>query len=103
MISRVMESIKVSSTRQTNKLRDDRGVLWQGRFFDRVLRTVKEYHEKVKYVHLNPVRRGLVTEPEEWRWSSVHDYTGRLREPVDTYGVLPVDRVLLPADERTRI
>ena len=36
------------------------GVLWQGRFFDRALRTVKEYHEKVEYIHLNPVKRGLV-------------------------------------------
>src|SRR5215472_538509 len=51
-ISRVMESIKVSSTRQINKLRGDRRLLWQGRFFDRALRTMKEYHEKVDYIHL---------------------------------------------------
>ena len=64
-ISGVMESIKVSSTRQINKLRGDKGVLWQGRFFDRALRTVKEYHDTVEYIHLNPVKRGLVTKPEE--------------------------------------
>src|SRR6516164_8939901 len=68
-ISVVMESIKVSSTRHINKLRGDRGLLWQGRFFDRALRTVKEYHEKVEYIHLNPVKRGLVTKQEEWKWS----------------------------------
>ena len=98
-----MESIKVRSTRLINKLRADRGVLWQGRFFDRALRTVKAYHEKVEYIHLNPVKRGLVTGPEGWRWSSIHDYTGTLREPAATNSVLPVDRVLLPFDERTRI
>jgi len=102
-ISRVMESIKVSSTRQINKLRGDKGVLWQGRFFDRALRTVKEHHEKVEYIHLNPVKRGLVTKPEEWKWSSIHDYTRALREPAGTKSVLPVDRVLLPADEKARI
>jgi putative transposase len=102
-ISRVMESIKVSSTRQINKLRGDTGVLWQGRFFDRALRTVKEYHEKVEYMHLNPVKRGLVTKSEEWRWSSIHDYTGTLRKPAAPSSVLPVDRVLLPTDERARI
>jgi len=64
-ISGVMESIKVGSTRQINKLRGDRGILWQGRFFDQALRTVKEYHEKVEYIHLSPVKRGLVTKPEE--------------------------------------
>jgi putative transposase len=63
-ISGVMESIKVSSTRQINKLRGDKVVLWQRRFFDRALRTVKEYHERVEYIHLNPVNRGLVTKLE---------------------------------------
>ena len=99
-ISSVMESVKVSSTRQINKLRADKGVLWQGRFFDRALRTVKEYHEKVEYIHLNPVKRGLVTKPEEWKWSSIHDYTSTLRQPAAAKSVLPVDRVLLPADEK---
>jgi hypothetical protein len=98
-----MESIKVRSTRLINKLRADRGVLWQGRFFDRALRTVKAYHEKVEYIHLNSVKRGLVTKPEEWRWSSIHDHTGTLRQPTGTNSVLPVDRVLLPTDERARI
>ena len=49
-ISRVMESIKVSGTRLINNLRSERGVLLQGRFFDRALRTVKEYNEKVAYI-----------------------------------------------------
>jgi len=26
--------------------------------------------EKLKYVHGNPVKRGLVPSPEQWRWSS---------------------------------
>jgi len=102
-ISRVMKSIKVSSTRHINKLRGHRGVLWQGRFFDRALRTVKEYHEKLEHIHLNPVKRGLVTKTEEWKWSSVHDYTGILREPTGAKNMLPVDRVLLPADKRAPI
>jgi REP element-mobilizing transposase RayT len=38
-VSGLMESVKVSSTRQINKLRGDKGVLWQGRFLDRALRT----------------------------------------------------------------
>jgi len=102
-ISRVMESITVSSTRQIDMLRGDRGLLCQGRFFDRALRTVKEYQEKVEYIHLNPVKRGLVTKPEEWRWSSIHDYVGAPVQPPDTKSVLLVDQVLLPADEKARI
>jgi len=64
---------------------------------------VKEYHGKVEYIHLNPVKRGLVAKPEEWKWSSIHDYTATLREPAGAKSVLPVDRVLVPADDKARI
>ena len=102
-ISRVMESIKVGATLRINRARGERGVLLQGRFFDRALRTVKEYNEKVEYIHLNPVNAGLVRRPEDWRWSSVHDYTGTWRGPSGSGSPLPVDRIMLPADQHTRI
>ena len=78
-------------------------LLWQGRFFDRALRTVKEVQEKVEYIHLNPVKARLVNHPENWRGSSVHDYTASTNRPTATPSGLSIDRVLLPADERTRI
>ncbi|HEV2495054.1 MAG TPA: hypothetical protein VG204_18485 [Terriglobia bacterium] len=54
-----MESIKVSGTRLINARRGERGVLFQGRFFDRALRTAKEYHEKVGYIHRPASRRSV--------------------------------------------
>ncbi len=102
-ISRVMESVKVSATRLINRDRGERGVLLQGRFFDRALRTVKEYNEKVEYIHLNSVTAGIVKRPEDWKWSSVHDYTGTVKAPSGTGSPFPVDRILLPAEEKTRI
>ncbi len=90
----------MSSTRRVNKGRGASGLLWQGRFFDRALRTVKEYHEKVEYIHGNPVAAGLVSRPEDGPWSSVQDDTGT---PAPRARILAIDRVLLPADERARI
>ena len=72
-ISRVFQSVKVSSMISIKVGRHEAGELWQGRFFDRGLRRVKEYHEKVEYIHLNPVRRGLVRRAEDWKGSSVHE------------------------------
>ena len=72
-------------------------------FFDRALRTVGEYNDKVQYVHLNPVKAGLVKRATDWPWSSVHDYTGNLNDVPLTASGLAINRVLLPADERTRI
>ncbi len=52
-----------------NQGRREAGEFWQGRFFDCALRTVKEYLETVEYIHMNPLRRGLVKHAEEWKWS----------------------------------
>jgi hypothetical protein len=55
------------------------GELWPPRFFDRALCSVKEYNEKVEYIHLNPVRAGLVSRPEDWSrpaGSSYNEYAG---------------------------
>ena len=102
-ISRVLEAIKVGATLRINRRRGERGVLLQGRFFDRALRTAREYQEKVEYRHLNPVKAGLVRRAEDWKWSSVHDYTGTVRAPAGAGSPIPVDRINLPTDPRTRI
>jgi putative transposase len=102
-ISTVFKAVKVSSMIGINVRRRERGELWQDRFFDRALRTVKEYNERVEYIHLNPVRRGLVGDTRDWKWSSVHEYAGVSGEEQERRCGLRIDRVRLPADENTRI
>jgi hypothetical protein len=58
----------------------------------------------VEYIHLNPVRAGLVKHADDWLWPSVRDYTtGGLKTAVSANRILAVDGVLLPADEGARI
>ena len=102
-ISLLMKSFKISSTVLINRRHGERSELWQARFFDRALRTVNEYNEKVEYIHMNPVRAGLVQQAEDWPWSSVREYSGSLQETATRHPLLPIDRVLLPSDQRTRI
>src|SRR5262245_32074226 len=66
-ISSVLKTIKLRTTSIINGRRNESGAVWQGRFFDRILHTVKEYWETVDYIHMNPVRRGLVGRHEDWR------------------------------------
>jgi putative transposase len=47
---------------------------WQRRFYDFNVYTARKRIEKLKYMHANPVKRGLVQEPEQWRWSSYRSY-----------------------------
>jgi putative transposase len=44
---------------------------WQPRSHDFNVGTRRKYIEKLNCIHNNPVKRGLVSSPELWRWSSV--------------------------------
>ena len=43
--------------------------LWQRSFFDHKLRSQESLRQKCRYVWMNPLRRGLVGRPEDYRWS----------------------------------
>jgi len=57
-----------------NKLTVKRGPknvfrFWQtGPGYDRNINSENELFEKIHYIHNNPVRRGLVLAPQEWKW-----------------------------------
>ena len=57
--------------------------VWQARFYDFNVWTEHKRIEKLRYMHRNPVVRGLVDKPEQWAWSSFRDYlygeTGKVR------------------------
>ena len=53
------------------------GAFWQKRYYDRNIRNEHEFTEKLRYIHRNPVKRGLVREPGEWKWSSFRHYALR--------------------------
>ena len=48
--------------------------IWQARFYDFNVWTERKRIEKLRYMHRNPVKRGLVDSPEMWRWSSYRSY-----------------------------
>ena len=50
------------------------GPLWTPRYYDfNVISDFKRI-EKLRYMHRNPVQRGLVAHPDDWPWSSFHQY-----------------------------
>ena len=56
---------------------------WQrGGGYDRNLRTVRDIHEKVAYIHQNPVTRGLESQAEDYAWSSAMAWKTGVDEPL---------------------
>ncbi len=55
---------------------------WMARFYDFNVWSEKKRIEKLRYIHRNPVRRGLVDAPEQWKWSSFRWYSNGEKGPV---------------------
>jgi REP element-mobilizing transposase RayT len=64
----ILKSLKGASARSANKTRATSGPVWQEESFDHVLRSQESLEEKLEYIRQNPVRRGLVSKPEDYRW-----------------------------------
>ncbi len=50
--------------------------VWKERFRCIALNQPGAVATKLQYMHLNPVKRGLVVSPEDWAWSSYSHYHG---------------------------
>ena len=72
--SKIIQAVKLSVSRRLAIAGEFSGRFWQSRFYDFNLWGQQKEVEKLKYVHRNPVVRGLVASPEDWRWSSYRSY-----------------------------
>jgi putative transposase len=61
---------------QTSRKLKQRGAdqFWQRWYYDFSVHTEEKRVEKLRYMHRNPVKRGLVEKPEDWVWSSFRHY-----------------------------
>ena len=64
----ILQGIKSASAHSLNRALQRTGPVWQEESFDHVLRSEESFAEKLEYVRQNPVRRGLVSRPADYRW-----------------------------------
>jgi putative transposase len=67
----VLKSLKQGVSR---RLIGDEPHFWQKRYYDFNVRNARQFVEKLRYIHCNPVKRGLCARPEDWPWSSFRQY-----------------------------
>ena len=71
LLAQFLKALKQVTSR---KLRGPREKFWQDRYYDGNVRGESARSEVIRYIHRNPVVRGLVEKPEEWAWCSIrHD------------------------------
>jgi putative transposase len=67
-LSLALQMLKQNVARELREV--EGGSFWQARYYDFNVWTEAKRIEKLRYIHRNPVSRGLVSSPELWAWSS---------------------------------
>jgi len=69
----IMRWLKAATANRANRVLGRTGTaFWQREYFDRWMRSDKQLASVIAYLEANPVRSGLASSPEEWRWSSAY-------------------------------
>jgi putative transposase len=68
-LSKAIQALKLSIS-----LRSRERPFWQAHYYDFNISSHNKFVEKLRYIHRNPVARGLVARPEDWPWSSFRHY-----------------------------
>jgi len=106
-LAQAMQSLKQGVARRLALRAED--PFWQARYYDFNVWSERKFVEKLRYIHRNPVHRGLVVRPEDWPWSSFRHYasgetgvveiesrwTARRREQA---GIFPTVKVRQPSE-----
>jgi REP element-mobilizing transposase RayT len=71
-LSEIMTSIGKYTARRLNALFHRQGQLWEEGFFDHRCRDMDDIEDRMAYIEHNPVRAELVTNAEDWLFSSAH-------------------------------
>ena len=80
-ISRTMSRIGTSYAKWYNQKYSRSGHVFQGRYGSECVEDDKYLLAVIRYIHNNPVKAVLAREPEGYRWSSIHAYTGGKEYP----------------------
>ena len=80
---------------ESRAARGERGI-WQRRYWEHTIRDENDLARHVDYIHINPIKHGLVTRVRDWPLSSFHrmvklgvypeDWAGVVHEPENDGG-----------------
>jgi len=72
-LSRTFNILHMRYSQYFHRKKNIKGHLWQGRFYSSIL-DERHLFAAIRYVENNPVRAGIVRNPKNYRWSSVHGH-----------------------------
>jgi putative transposase len=78
-LAEAIHFLKLSFAKRVRSLgaTDSAEPFWQKRYYDRNVTSDREFTVKLRYLHQNPLKCGLVLSPKDWKWSSYRHYALR--------------------------
>lgn len=70
-LAKILQSLKGFTARQINSHLGRKGAFWQDESFDHLVRNEEDWFDKFDYIHDNPVKAGLVKNPQDYPFSSL--------------------------------
>jgi len=77
-LARAVQALKLSVS-----VRRPERPFWQPRYYDSNVHEEEARSEVIRYIHRNPVARGLCAKPEDWPWSSFQHYASGAKGTVE--------------------
>lgn len=96
-LSRTMRTLQGGFAKAFNRRWKRSGPLWQSRYQTRLVDSQTYFERLVFYIHLNPVRAGLVEDPVDHAFSGHRELLGKIRDPL-----LDIDEALLSFGTTTK-
>jgi putative transposase len=100
-LPRIMMRLSVAYSSYFNRKYGGVGHVWQGRYKSSLIDKGNYFVWCGLYVELNAFRAGLVSKPEDWRWSSYRFYAFGETDPL-TKGLIAISPCYLELGKTTR-
>jgi putative transposase len=86
---RFSKALEAGEARSSSRIRRGERGIWQRRFWKHNIRDENDYRNHVDYVHINPVKHGLVKRVKDWPYSTFHRWVEHGDYPIDWAGIDP--------------
>ena len=81
-LGRTMRAIQHRYALGFNRRRGVLGPVWQGRYKAKLVEDQSYFDQLMAYIHLNPVKAGIVEDPARYRWCGHHELIRKTQEPL---------------------
>ncbi|AEI14281.1 hypothetical protein Flexsi_0602 [Flexistipes sinusarabici DSM 4947] len=92
-ISEYVKSIKMTFSRWYNKRNNRKGYFWGDRFKSVLVENGESLLNMLAYIDLNPIRAGICSKPEEYRWCSFSNRLAKTRDDFLSFEGTEIDKI----------